>query len=166
MELSKLAIDYKKIVDTSGFKHNFLESGKFSSSTRKRENGEEYDVIEQFTGISMVFNSTTIDLSIIATANMIFNMFDLILEEGGKISGDSFRQRCLSMNVTDKSKDLDIIREFIYRILKLIRNAVTHEISSISETDDRILIEYYRTYYKKTEHFKLHISEKNLMYIM
>lgn len=157
MQHLQLINDYRKIIDSSAFSRNILSLGQFSSAVEHNEDGSEHTVITIFASARCSHGRPT-ELMDITTANMIFSMFDLLLEATGKLQGDTFRQRCISLNVSATSTDNEKIQEFVYRILKQIRNAVVHNIASIVLVGDMI----NSCYSHKSTTFNIQISKSNL----
>lgn len=157
MQNTQLINDYKKIIDSSVFSPSIISLGQFASRVERNEDGSERTVLTIFASAYISPNRPT-ELMDITTANMIFSMFDLLLEASGKLQGDTFRQRCLSLNVSTTSPDNEKIQEFVYRVLKQIRNAVVHNIASITLVGDIINASYS---YRSTA-FNIQISKKNL----
>lgn len=163
MQYSQLISDYKKIIDSSVFSPKILSLGKFSSATEKCNDGTEHTIITVFASVRCSFNQPT-DLMDITTANIMFSMFDLLLEANGKLHGDSFRQRCRSLNVTASSNKNEIIQEFVYRVLKQIRNCVVHNTSSITLAGNVISSCY--TNPKTSTTYRIEISKNSLEKIL
>jgi len=131
VQYSQLISDYKRIIDSSVFSSGFLQLGEFTSGLKQNEDGSERTTLTMFSRASCSSNVPT-DLMEITLANIIFSMLDLLLEMQGTITGESFKKRCKSLGATATSTDDIIILEYVYRILRLIRNAVIHNISSIT----------------------------------
>lgn len=161
MQYTQLINDYKKIIDSSVFSSDILSLGKFSSVVECGEDGTERTVVNVFASACFSANRPT-DLMDITISNIIFSMFDLLLEANGKLCGSSFRQRCLSLNVSATSMDNEIIQEYVYRVLKQIRNAVVHNIASIMLIGDMIHLGYTHN----STVFSIQISKGNLEKIL
>jgi len=136
---SQLINDYKKIIDSSIFSSKFLQLGEFTSGIKQNEDGSERTTLTLFSSAYCSSNVST-DLMEITLSNIIFSMLDLLLEMRGMITGKNFMVRCQSLGVTATSHDDKIILEYVYRILRLIRNVVIHDISSITLSGHMIQI--------------------------
>lgn len=149
--------DYKKIIDRTIFSPDFLSLGQFTSENRQSEDGTTRTTIISYASACCSM-STPIGLTYVSLASIIFSMLDLLLEKKGVVHGGNFKDRCLSLNVSQVSSDTEKIQEYVYRILKQIRNCVIHNISSISLNKNSIQLHYTLS----SSSFDLVISPSNL----
>lgn len=87
---------------------------------------------------------------------IIFSMLDVFIDSRiPGIEGESFRQKYLKI---PKNNDYDLILSELFRVAKVIRNALVHNPSGIAFEDKALKVEYF---FHKTQYLAI-ISDKAL----
>lgn len=146
----------KQILDKSDlnlqYKENFIE-----------ENLNTKKILISFNEINI--NSSESEIRInwkpILAIPSIFGIFDIFLESKYQnLINNSFKKK---YDYLPNTNDTEKIQKNFYRIYKVIRNAITHNIENIIYHECKNIIDYTTKYNKKETYFHLEISDDSLI---
>ncbi|NMS91922.1 hypothetical protein HGQ85_18535 [Clostridioides difficile] len=96
---------------------------------------------------------------VIYTSNIFLSFDEYINYNNPDIAELNFKNKYIRLT---SNSDIDIITKEVYRILKLMRNTIIHNLSNLSqiEDDNNIMINF--SYSFKNTNFNLNLSQENL----
>lgn len=120
------------------------------------EDGREVYTIEMYYSDTIFSSRVKLSQAWIACNLLLFTIFDGYLEDKYALTeGDSFKNHYSQLPSSD---DIELIQRDCYRIMKLLRNAAQHNLSSIQYSNGNYVISYV---YRNTN-YNLKISKQGI----